>query len=1054
MTKSLDKLVDSLEERVKELNCLYEIEEILYNPDLTIEEVLQNIVLIIPPAFQYPAICHAKIIYHDQEYTSPDYIETQWVLNNDILVQDRHLGEIRVVYDQEKPQVDIGPFLKEEKELLNSISTRLGQHLMYQRLKLVFDKWETTKQDMSTKRVGEWEVILELLRRTDTDLYIRISRKMLNFLIWSGVEEAEELLQKFNPYYRYEQEEVLGESNVPLQKIVISDLVALSKETFKVARTHLSNAKILSRIQKWMQEDKTAFLVRAVTSNSNSLTDIAEAIYRYYQLNPDGMELTPSTKIGVRAALIRRIFSDQLEFVNIAKNYVRVSDFHKLLKRMIFPVGSHGKVGGKSAGVFLASRILKSSEHYDEMFKDIKMPKTWYVSSDSMLYFMHYNNLEEIMEQKYKPVKDVRKEYGHVVQLFKTSHFPEDLTKALFVVLDDFGDMPIVVRSSSLLEDRLGSAFSGKYKSLFLANQGSKKERLEALTDAISEVYASTIGPDPIQYRAERGLLDFHEEMGIMIQEVVGKQVGDYFLPAFAGVAFSNNEFRWSPRIRREDGLIRMVPGLGTRAVDRVADDYPVLIAPGQPGLRTNVSPDEVIRYAPVKVDVVNLKKNRFETIDIQTLFKQNGNQYPMVEKIVSVLEHNNLRKPGFNTDFKNSDLCVTFDGLFTQTPFIQQMKFMLKELQNKMATPVDVEFAHNGDHLYLLQCRPQSYSRDSAPAEIPGNIPKEQLIFSAERYISNGRIDDIQYIVYVVPEKYNELQSLDEMKEIGRAVGRLNKILPQRKFILMGPGRWGSRGDIKMGVNVTYSDINHTAMLVEIARKKGNYVPDLSFGTHFFQDLVEASIRYLPLYPDEEKNAFHEDFLNNSPNSLGELLPQYSRLSEIIRVINLPQTQKEACMRILMNGDMNLAVGILCRKGDQAVSMQYPHSKAATSEVEHWKWRQQMAQRIADQLPVRRFAVQDIFLLGNTARPASDIDLIVHFLGNAKQKLALENWLEGWSLALDEINFLRTGFKAGGLLDVKYITDKKAQTEQTVADMFNIINLSSVNKLELKSGE
>ena len=75
-----------------------------------------------------------------------------------------------------------------------------------------------------------------------------------------------------------------------------------------------------------------------------------------------------------------------------------------------------------------------------------------------------------------------------------------------------------------------------------------------------------------------------------MIQEVVGTQVGDYFLPAFAGVAFSHNEFRWSPRIRREDGLIRLVPGLGTRAVDRVSDDYPVLIAPGSPNLRVNVT--------------------------------------------------------------------------------------------------------------------------------------------------------------------------------------------------------------------------------------------------------------------------------------------------------------------------------------------------------------------------------------------------------------------------------------------------------------------------------
>ena len=94
-------------------------------------------------------------------------------------------------------------------------------------------------------------------------------------------------------------------------------------------------------------------------------------------------------------------------------------------------------------------------------------------------------------------------------------------------------------------------------------------------------------------------MLDVHEEMGILIQEVVGQTVGKYFMPACSGVAFSHNEFRWSPRIKREDGLLRLVPGLGTRAVDRVADDYPVLVAPGQPNLRANVTVEEVLRYSP-----------------------------------------------------------------------------------------------------------------------------------------------------------------------------------------------------------------------------------------------------------------------------------------------------------------------------------------------------------------------------------------------------------------------------------------------------------------------
>ncbi len=107
-------------------------------------------------------------------------------------------------------------------------------------------------------------------------------------------------------------------------------------------------------------------------------------------------------------------------------------------------------------------------------------------------------------------------------------------------------------------------------------------------------------------------------------------------------------------------------------------------------------------------------------------------------------------------------------------------------------------------------------------------------------------------------------------MKEVARAVGRLNRILPKRGFALIGPGRWGSRGDIRLGVPVTYADISNAAVLIEIARQRGGYVPDLSFGTHFFQDLVESSIRYLPLYPDDPETIFAAPLLRRASQRAG----------------------------------------------------------------------------------------------------------------------------------------------------------------------------------------
>ena len=1052
--EALDKLIDSLEDRVKELNCLYEVEELLRESELELDDILHRIAMLIPPAFQYPEICRAKILYRSKVFASRDPKDSLWVLSTDIVLQEQPVGSIHVCYDEEKPQLDVGPFLADEKRLLDSISIRISHYLMYQKLKTVFNRWEDTKEHMGSRKSNEWKVVLELLRRTDSDLFFRISRKMLNYLVWQGVDEASALLQKFNPSLHIVEEDSKGETNVPLHKGAFGDMNTLSTQIFKVAKKHLSNSQILRHIQQWMQEDKTSFLVRAIANSNSSLTDISEAIRRYYQLNPIGMELSPSTRIGVRASLIRRFFSDQLEFINIAKNYVRVLDFNYLFERMIFPIGSHGKLGGKSAGMFLANRIIQQSDFVPGILEHISIPKTWYISSDSMILFMHHNNLDEILEQKYKSKEDIKREYPHVIQLFKNSHFPNDMVKGLSVALDDFGDTPLVVRSSSLLEDSLGSAFSGKYKSLFVANQGSKHERLEALLDAIAEVYASTIGPDPIEYRIERGLIDFHEEMGIMIQEVIGQKAGKYFMPAFAGVAFSNNEFRWSPRINKEDGLIRLVPGLGTRAVDRLGDDYPVLIAPGQPGLRANVSPDEIIRYSPQKADVINLEKNTFETVELRTLFKEVGNAYPGIEKLTSVIEHGNLTNPGFNTDFQEADLAVTFEGLFNNTPFLQQMNVLIKELQNKLATPVDIEFAHNGKDFYLLQCRPQSYSRQSAPANIPASIPKERFIFSADRYVTNGIVDNIEYVVYVVPEKYSDIQELSRLKEIGRVIGKLNKVLPKKRFILMGPGRWGSRGDIKLGVNVTYSDINNTAILIEIARKKGNYVPDLSFGTHFFQDLVEADIRYLPLYPDEPEVVFNDTFLNNSPNELSRLLPEFEHLNSEIRVIHVPAVTRGLTLKILMNADRNKAAAILTPPVSGSVK-HFADDNLSTVKIEdHGKWRMQMAKSLAAQLKPTRFGVKAVYVLGSTgtatAQAGSDIDLLIHFTGTPQQKAALDNWLEGWSLCLDELNYIRTGYKANGILDIHFLEENNIGDEKDLASRFDLLNSDGIIKLPL----
>jgi predicted nucleotidyltransferase len=309
----------------------------------------------------------------------------------------------------------------------------------------------------------------------------------------------------------------------------------------------------------------------------------------------------------------------------------------------------------------------------------------------------------------------------------------------------------------------------------------------------------------------------------------------------------------------------------------------------------------------------------------------------------------------------------------------------------------------------------------------IPHDLPPERVLFTARRYVSNGQVDDISHVVYVDPAAYARLE-VDRIREVSRAVGRLNRLLPKRQFVLMGPGRWGSRGDVRLGVPVTYSDISNTAVLVEIARKKGNYLPDLSFGTHFFQDLVESNIRYLPLYPDDPEVRFNEAFFLGAPNALASLVPEMGGLSAVLRVIDVPAATGGRVLRVLMNGDLDEAVGLLAQPSTGPVHLE-PEASAGGSPDDHWRWRLRMAQRLAASLDPARFGVKAAYVFGSTkngtAGPESDIDLLVHVEGDERRRRELVLWLEGWSRSLAEVNHLRTGRRKEGLLDVHYVTDE-----------------------------
>ncbi len=456
-----------------------------------------------------------------------------WIQSADLVVQGEILGRVEVSYRAQMPRSDEGPFLKEERKLIQTIADRIAGHVMQRRLKAAFAGLTAADNgDVSAK--GEWRIVLEFLRDTDPILLQRISRKLVNHLSWNGVTEAKELLQREGVATAIGAAASGGE-NQPIRSEPSPRSADLTTEAFRIASEHLSENEILECVTTWIKEEKSSFLVRALEQLDTPLGEIIEDIERYRHTDIDETELSLSTQKGLRVALIRRFFSESLDFINVAKNAISVKDFYDVLGSIIFPPRCHGKLGGKSAGLFLAKKIVDRHAAPDSLLRQVKVPKTWYVTSDWILHFVHHNELEDVLNWKYMEIEQVRQEYPHLVALFKSSSFPSELAKGLSLALDDLGDRPIIVRSSSLLEDRAGSAFSGKYKSLFLGNRGPKEARLAALMDAVAEVYASIFGPDPTEYRAERGLLDVHEEMGILIQEVVGQAVGQVLLSCLLG---------------------------------------------------------------------------------------------------------------------------------------------------------------------------------------------------------------------------------------------------------------------------------------------------------------------------------------------------------------------------------------------------------------------------------------------------------------------------------------------------------------------------------------
>jgi hypothetical protein len=276
-----------------------------------------------------------------------------------------------------------------------------------------------------------------------------------------------------------------------------------------------------------------------------------------------------------------------------------------------------------------------------------------------------------------------------------------------------------------------------------------------------------------------------------------------------------------------------------------------------------------------------------------------------------------------------DAPLVLTFDELLKDKEFVTLMRSALNKLERHYSCPVDIEFtveiADNRRSrprdaprfvLHLLQCRPLSGADWDQNLRIPGDVPPEDVVFVARRLVPHGLVRRIRYIIYVDPVQYDHVPDYTTRFELARVVGRINKRLEGECFILMGPGRWGS-SNVELGLKVTYADIYNTRALIEIAQSRGDSTPEVSYGTHFFQDLVETRIYPLPLYPDVPDTVFNREFFERAPNVLAELLPADAEHAPFIKAIDVPAATKGRHLELVMDGEQDEALAYLKRYPD-----------------------------------------------------------------------------------------------------------------------------------------
>ncbi|MBR4542657.1 MAG: phosphoenolpyruvate synthase [Lachnospiraceae bacterium] len=546
----------------------------------------------------------------------------------------------------------------------------------------------------------------------------------------------------------------------------------------------------------------------------------------------------------------------------LIKANFKPEDYFEIHSRMV----GTGMIGGKACGMLLSRKIVENNR--PDIFPRIEPHDSFYIGSDVFYAFIVDNGFWDLRIRQ-------RTEEG----FFKLAdEFAEKLMEGKFSgrienefrrILDYYGSDPFICRSSSILEDGFGNAFAGKYESVFCGNMGTPEERLEEFENAIKEVYASTMNEAALDYRKRRGLEKRDEQMSILVQRVSGSRYDGFFMPCAAGVGYSMSPYRIG-NVKSESGMLRLVMGLGTAAVDRRTGSYPRMVSLGAPSKIIHSTMSDRQQYSQRIVDGVSLESGEVEGFDPLKI----SEKFPYYQKKL-LFSHNSdtermLREQGQ----KREVLYVSCEGLTKNESLMKDMQDILALIQEHYEYPVDTEYtiniAQDGSYVIdLLQCRPLQLTQDGDKVEFPENVMADQVLLETKG-VSMGfsRKIKLDAVVYIDPIKYYNMPY--KMKyDIKKALSDANWYYKgkDKKLLLLTPGRICTSSP-ELGVPSTFAEISEFNVIAEVSESKAGYIPELSYGSHIFQDLVEAGILYTAVFEGQSTKSYRPELLRNGAES------------------------------------------------------------------------------------------------------------------------------------------------------------------------------------------